>query len=215
MTSGQVKFISTSHVIVSLAWLGAVASFLVLSISGIASNDTQIARSVYISMNLLALYLIVPLSLASTVTGLILSRVTKWGLFQYYWVALKFGLTSFATVALILHQMTAVSQAAKLAATPFHALFPIHELSEVGRQLVADASLAVLLLFVTTILAIYKPWGLTPYGANARSGSRTPTELATKSMPIELKMLLAAILAFIIAFMALHLAGGGFGPHGH
>ena len=45
----------------------------------------------------------VPLALASLVTGIISSLGTTWGLFRYYWVLVKLGLTSLATLALLVH----------------------------------------------------------------------------------------------------------------
>ena len=119
-------------------------------------------------MNLIGFYVIVPISLASSISGLLLSFGTEWGLFRYYWVAIKFLLPIVATAALMLHQFTAVATAAKLAATPFGDLFPRHDLSKVGTQLVGDASLAIVILIAATVFAVYKPWGLTSYGLKRR-----------------------------------------------
>jgi len=43
-------------------------------------------------------YIIVPLCLASLLTGLIMSLATKWGLFRHYWVTVKFLLTIVSTL---------------------------------------------------------------------------------------------------------------------
>jgi hypothetical protein len=63
---------------VARAWLmarllGAVASFLVLSIAGLTSEDADSVRGAYVGMNLIGQFMIVPLSLAALVTGLIQS----------------------------------------------------------------------------------------------------------------------------------------------
>ena len=70
----------TAHVTVSVGWLGAVAAFLVLGIAGLTSQDADIVRGAYLSMNLIGQLIIVPLSLAALLTGLVQSLVTPWGL---------------------------------------------------------------------------------------------------------------------------------------
>lgn len=49
------------------------------------SPDAQIVRAVYLAMDLTARFVIVPLCLASLLTGLVSSLGTSWGLFQHYW----------------------------------------------------------------------------------------------------------------------------------
>jgi hypothetical protein len=77
----------TSHVVTSVGWLGAVAAFLVLSIAGLTSRDAVVVRGVYVSMNLIGQFIIVPLSLATLVLGVVQSLGTPWGRFRYYWGA--------------------------------------------------------------------------------------------------------------------------------
>ncbi len=95
------KFALTAHVVFSVGWLGAVAAFLVLSIAGLNSRDTGVVAGAYLSMNLIGLYVIVPMSLASLATGLVQALGTQWGLFRHYWVLMKFLLALLATYALL------------------------------------------------------------------------------------------------------------------
>jgi uncharacterized membrane protein len=90
------------HIISTVSWIGAVAVFLALSIAGLNSQDNQIVRAAYLSMELTARLVIVPLSLVSLLSGLVQSLGTKWGLFRHYWVLVKFLLTLLATIVLIL-----------------------------------------------------------------------------------------------------------------
>src|SRR5215469_13667182 len=112
MTPALRKLNLTAHVSSSIGWLGAVASFLVLSIAGLTSQNAEIVRGAYLSMNLIGQFIIVPLSLAALLTGLVQSLGTHWGLFRHYWVSAKFVLTILATIILLLHQFTAVEGAA-------------------------------------------------------------------------------------------------------
>jgi len=196
----------TAHVTSSVGWLGAVAGFLVLSIAGVASRDAEVVRSAYVAMNLIGLFIIVPLSLASMMTGLLQSLATHWGLFRHYWVATKFVLTVGATILLLLHQFVAVAGAARRVAET-----PVGTLPDVGRlgpQLVGDAGLAVLTLLVTTTLSVYKPWGRTPYGRRTQRQEQG-IDSSADGLSLRLKIILALVALIVTAFVALHLAGGG------
>ncbi len=220
----------TAHVTTSVAWIGAVASFLVLSLAGLTGRDAETVRGAYLAMNLIGGFLIVPLSLAAFLTGIVQSLGTPWGLFRHYWILVKFALTIGATVLLLMHQFTAVEAAARRVSGNAAGTFP--EVGRLGVQLVADSGFAVLVLLLITTLAVYKPWGKTRYGKR-REREESPkrpgeTALTTQSarphsdektkgsnLPLTLKIFLAALFAIVAAFVLLHLAGGGLGDHGH
>lgn len=209
MTSMMRKLTLTSHVTFSVGWLGAVAAFLVLSIAGLTSHGAEVVRSAYIGMDLIGRYVIVPLSLAALATGLILALGTEWGLVRYYWVLVKLVLTLFATVALLLHQFTAVDEAARIVLGSAPGTLP--DVGGLGVQLVADAALGLLVLLVVTLLSILKPWGQTAYGRKAMVGA----EKALTLLPSDLKAFLYAVGALVTAFIVAHLAGGGLAKHHH
>src|SRR5579871_6523635 len=108
-------------------------------------------------MELIGWYVIVPLSIASLLTGLVMSLVTPWGLFRHYWVLFSLVLTIFATVVLLQHMLT-VSFAAGAAA----------EADGVAgnglRGELIHAGGGLLVLLVIQVLNVYKPRGLTSYG---------------------------------------------------
>src|SRR5215207_577011 len=92
------KFTLTAHVAFSVGWLGAVAGFLALAIAGLTSQDAQKVRAAYLAMELIARFVIVPLNLASLLTGLVQSLGTKWGLFRHYWILVKLLITILSTI---------------------------------------------------------------------------------------------------------------------
>src|SRR5579863_4365953 len=59
MTPRLSKFMLTTHIALSVAWVGAVAGFLALSIASLTSKNTEIVRRAYLSMNLIGVYVIV------------------------------------------------------------------------------------------------------------------------------------------------------------
>src|SRR3989475_4027594 len=113
MTAAVRKLTITAHVTFSIGWLGAVAAFLVLSIVGLTSRDTEVVRGAYLSMDLISRFVIIPLCFAALMTGLLQALGTPWGLFRYYWIVMKFGLAVFATIALLIHQFAVMAMAAK------------------------------------------------------------------------------------------------------
>jgi hypothetical protein len=100
MTPGLWKFGLTAHVTSSVGWLGAVAAFLALAVAGLA-GDAQMVRAAYLAMDLLARFVIVPLALASLLTGVVQSLGTPWGVLRHYWVVFKLLLTIVAVVLLL------------------------------------------------------------------------------------------------------------------
>ena len=54
-------------------------------------------------MHLTTWFVIVPLSLAALLTGVVESLGTTWGLFRHYWIVTKLLLTVLATIILLVH----------------------------------------------------------------------------------------------------------------
>lgn len=65
MRSGLRKAGLTAHVASSVGWLGAVVGFIGLAVTGLTNDDGQLVPAVYLSMQLTAWFVIVPLSIAS------------------------------------------------------------------------------------------------------------------------------------------------------
>ena len=154
------KFALTAHVTASVGWLGAVAGFLVLAVVGLTSRDDQTVRSVYLILDLTAWYVIVPLCLASVLTGLVSSLSTAWGLFRHYWVLLKILITIPSSLMLLVHMQPISYMAGIAAKTPSS----IADLQRLKIQLVMESGTALLVLLVATALSVYKPKGMTRYG---------------------------------------------------
>lgn len=148
------------HIITSVGWLGAVAVFLALAITGLNSQDAFLVSGAYLAMDVTVTYIIVPLSIASLVSGLIQSLGTSWGLFRHYWVIAKLLITAVSTFLLLNHTQ-GVSYVADVAAGMILGSTDLRYLRE---QLVIEAAGAIVALFATTLLSVYKPRGLTPYG---------------------------------------------------
>lgn len=154
------KFALTAHVTFSVGWLGSVAAFLALAISGLVSQNSQSIVAYYVAMDLITRFVILPLCFASLISGLVQGFVTHWGIFRHYWVVFKLLISILSTVILLVH-MRPIAFLAKVAAEGALAN-PEHR--QLMVQLVFDSSAAIVALLVAVGLSIYKPQGLTKYG---------------------------------------------------
>lgn len=164
------KLALTAHVASSVGWLGAVAAFLALAVAGLTSRDAQLVRAAYLAMELTGWFVIVPLAVASLLTGLVQSLGTTWGLFRHYWVLIKLLMTVLATALLLVHMQPTSDVARAAAEGPLSG----SDLLNIRIQLVADAGAAVAVLLVATTLSVYKPRGLTPHGWRKQREDRAP-----------------------------------------
>jgi hypothetical protein len=204
MTPRVQKAAFLAHVAFSVGWMGAVAAYLALAWSGLRGSDAEVARSAYLSMELIGWTVIVPLSLATLLSGLVQSLGTDWGLFRHYWITVKFLMAAAGSVILLLHmravgQMAGFARAMTLSAT---------EHGDLRISLVVHAVGGLLLLLAATSLSVYKPWGLTPYGRNQRE-----KRLMGRTSNRGLYVLLGVIGAVLLLLLLHHLAGGGMRHH--
>ncbi|WP_084965414.1 DUF2269 domain-containing protein [Thermoactinospora rubra] len=160
------KLLLTAHITVTVGWMGAIGCVLGLAVLGLAAEDAGTVRGAYLAMEPLAWWVLMPLALASLLTGILQSLLTTWGLLRHYWVVLKLLITLFATVVLLMYTRTFAAMA-EVAADPASDLGAVRNPSP-GLH----AVLALLLLLAATVLAVYKPKGLTGYGRLRRGNIR-------------------------------------------
>jgi len=166
MKPGVRKFALSAHLTFSIGWIGAVVAYLALGVAAVTTEDARTVRAAWTAMELTGWYVIVPLALASLLTGLVMALGTKWGLFRHYWVLFSFALTIFATVVLLLHMPT-VSSTAEVAQEAEGA-----RLDGLGGDL-GHPGIGLVVLLVIQVLNMYKPPGMTRYGWRKQQERRT------------------------------------------
>jgi uncharacterized membrane protein len=213
MTRSLQKLALTAHITTSVGWFGAIAGFLALALAGVMSRNADTVRAVYLSMELIAWFVIVPLSLASPLTGVIQSFSSSWGLFRHYWVLAKFLMTVPCTVILLVH-LQPIGRLAKAAAGT---TFSQSTLRDDRIQLIANAVAACVVLIVATSLSVFKPRGLTAYGLrlqNQKVLTAAPdAKLVAPRTPAWASLLAKLALILLAVFLVLHLFGFGLGGH--
>jgi hypothetical protein len=163
------KFALAAHLTFSVGWIGTVGAYLGLGIAAVRSEDAQTVRAAWIAMELTGWYVIVPLALASLVTGLLMALGTKWGLFRHYWVLFSFVLTISAIAVLLLHMpdVSVLADAARVAEGA--------TLDGLGGDLL-HPGLGLVVLLVIQVLNVYKPPGLTRYGWRRQQAQRAASQ---------------------------------------
>ena len=157
MSAPARRFVLTAHLTFSLGWIGAVVAYLALAVAAATSEHAPTVRAAWIGMELTGWWVIVPLALASLLTGIVMALGTRWGLFRHYWVVISLVLTVFATVILLLHMPTVSSQAAAAQKADSAAL------DALGGDIFHPA-IGLVTLLVIQVLNVYKPPGLTRHG---------------------------------------------------
>jgi hypothetical protein len=204
----------TAHITSSVGWLGSAAAFLALAVINLTSQDAQIVRAAYLSMELIGWVVIVPLSIASLLTGLVQSLGTRWGLFRHYWVLLKFLITVFSTIVLLMF-MQSLSKSAGAAAGPALSLADLAGLRRPAAF--RHSGVGLLLLVAATVLSVFKPWGLTRYGRRKQRERQAPDsdKVASENGPsLGLDISIAVLAVTMLFFLVQHFIGSGHGHHG-
>ena len=105
-------------------------------------------------MEVIGWFVLVPLSLASLLSGLVQALGTRWGLFRHYWVLFKLLITVLSTTVLLIYMQTLSYLSGVAAETTLSS-------GDLGRlqtgSPVLDAGVGLLLLLVATTLSVYKP----------------------------------------------------------
>lgn len=160
------------HSVASSVWLGLTAGLLALGIKAYTSGSPDVATFAYRAMDVFGDYVLVPVSLATLISGVVLSLGTPWGLIRYKWVAWKFVLT-LITVGLVLFSLApGLSENAELAM----AGAPVIDVNLIVVPTVASSAYVFMLA-----LSILKPWGLTPHGRRVKKAQAEKAAEARKA----------------------------------
>jgi hypothetical protein len=124
-------------------------------------------RSVYLAMEPLAWFVVLPFAFASLLTGLVQSVGTRRGAYSTTTGFFKLLINVFTTIVLLLYMQTLADLADAAAEAPLSSEPPK------SSSPVLHAGAALLLLLVATALAVYKPRGVTRYGRRKQHEERT------------------------------------------
>lgn len=143
------------HIAVSVGWIGAALTFLAVAVGTRQASAPEMTQSGMAIMEAIGWTVLVPLSVASLVTGIVQSLVTPWGLVRHYWVLAKLLITVVATAVLLVFMEGFGHGGAD--AGGLHGNTP-------GSSSILHATGGLVLLVLALLLSVYKPRGLTGWG---------------------------------------------------
>lgn len=148
------------HIVSSVGWLGISFTMLALAIAGRFPDHGSTRTAAYWAMHLFANVLVIPISLASLASGVLLGLTTKWGLLRHLWVTTKLAITT-ATAALSIFVLRGQIDTAYV-----HSSLHLEgaALSRAATSLVIAGTVSVSLYTLVVALSVFKPWGLTRRG---------------------------------------------------
>lgn len=140
-------------------------AYIALAVAAAEGGATTV-QAAWTGMELIGWWVLIPLSLTTLMTGVVMAIGTPWGLFRHYWVSISLILTAIATGILVLHMPDVSTRADQIQrADPAR-------LEAMGSDLTHSIGGLVLLL-VVTMLNVYKPKGLTRHGWREQSEQRS------------------------------------------
>jgi hypothetical protein len=138
----------TLHILATVGLFGADLVLVTLGFFAVFGADPN---TVYPAARLVGETIVAPLALISLASGVVLARLTGWGLFRYWWVTLKLAITLVLTLVVLTVLVPRLGNAAAFAAAgaPFDVA---HRL-----PLALAPALAAVFLILNVALAVYKP----------------------------------------------------------
>lgn len=136
------------HLLATVGLFGADLVLVTLGFSAVVGADPS---SVYPAAQLVASAVVAPLALISLASGVVLARLSGWGLFRYWWVSIKLGVTLLLTIVVFTVLVPRLGSAAAAASA--------HASSDAVQRvpLALAPALATLFVVLNVALAVYKP----------------------------------------------------------
>jgi len=154
-----IKWLKGLHIFFSSAWVGAVLSMMAIVFLRPDATDAGELYAFHATMKLIDDAVIIAAALGCFVSGAVLSWLTQWGFFRYYWIAVKL----FVTIALIIsgtiwlgpwvNAMTDIAREQGLLALQNDQYLFYRQMHTILGTL--QACLVIAMAFISTL----KPWG--------------------------------------------------------
>ncbi|NUK31868.1 hypothetical protein HT574_17850 [Parageobacillus sp. VR-IP] len=153
------KWLLTLHILFAAIMFGVTVTFLVLSIAAAVTTDEGVLKASYTSMHLLAKTSVRASTIGTVVTGVLLSLLTHWGFFRYYWIIVKELLTILSIGIGMVGIYLWSSKAASIASVQGMESLQNPDFLVNRTCLFIGISLQIVSLIAMFILSVFKPWG--------------------------------------------------------
>jgi uncharacterized membrane protein len=158
---GMRRALLTFHIVCSVALLGDSAGYLAVAVRAATTDDPRLAAASYELLEMFSIVFGIPLSFAALLSGLALTRVTKWGVIRHRWVTAKL----LAILSVILVGAFVIG--------PSNATMQSGGSDSAELALILASGWDVLVLTLATGLSVYKPRLRSRTTGDTSSGSRS------------------------------------------
>lgn len=149
----------TVHLISSVGWIGADLGLLVLAITALTSDTPRVGQGACVALAFLATWITAPVSVIALVSGVLLSMVTRWGVFRHTWVVVSLVLNALMVV-LVVFALGPLYRGVEHLVLAAPATSPVADILGGQRdQIMVPPCVAFVVLTGVTIINVYKPWG--------------------------------------------------------
>lgn len=159
LTVTQKKWLVAAHVLSSIAWVGPAFCYIVLATLAATTLDPHLPHAIYAGMRTLAQWLVLPAALLTLVTGLMLSLLTNWGLFKWYWIIVKVIVTPLAIGLETFALDSVLDKAVAITAAPASALLLDPNFVSMKGQMFQALIPHLITMSAIVVISVIKPWG--------------------------------------------------------
>lgn len=159
LTVRQRKWLLSAHILFSAIWIGNSVVFVVLGIVSATTIDPGVLSACYTVMHLLSTSSLRASTIGTVVTGVLLSVLTSWGLFRYYWIIAKEVLTLLCILLGAVGMYFWTLRAVTLIPASGMDVWQQPDFVVNNGQLWVGIVLQVLSLAAMIVLSVWKPWG--------------------------------------------------------
>ncbi|WP_269883951.1 hypothetical protein [Paenibacillus gyeongsangnamensis] len=159
LSSKQKKWLLSFHLLFDGILLGESVVIVIVSIAALSATSREVLQACYLIMNLIARTGIRASMIGTVLTGILLSVLTRWGLFRYYWIMVKEGLTLLSIgIGVIGFYVWSFRGLTMISAEGLEALHnPVFQVNTAA--LWTGIALQIMSLAGMTVISVFKPWG--------------------------------------------------------
>ena len=144
-----------THIASAGAWLGVDVAMAVLIVTAMTTDEPGTLVFSLQALELVSIWPLLACGLLCLLSGIVLGLGGKWGLLQYWWVAVKLVLNLVLTGLVLVSLRAEVSEQAALARRAASGEVVTFDLS----NLIYPPTVSPTLLLVAIALSVIKPWG--------------------------------------------------------
>lgn len=173
ITIQQKRWLLSAHLLCTVVWLGAALSSLIFNLTALFTNDAHLLNAAYVFADILDKALLRGGAIGALITGLLLSILTQWGLFRFYWIIVK---EIMSVLCIIVGVIISGWNDDAISLTALQGLQTLH-----NPLYLTDRTLMFLGIFFQLIslsgvivISVFKPWGQRKRSGKRRGSRPTP-----------------------------------------